>query len=193
MIEKTIAGSGNSALKSLHSALFIFPWVTIRQLMRKGGYCPKTIHVDNYGVAFEVSLATLGMSSPSRFLLDKLDIATCIERRRRNYLALLDGIRGLTSITPLFPRLPDGVCPWVFPIVNENGDNAHLLLRKHGIPAVTWEGVIHPTLRLQEFSNAAYLYKRLIMLPVHQSISAKDLGVMIKTLKRIFEFDRVSR
>jgi dTDP-4-amino-4,6-dideoxygalactose transaminase len=65
--------------------------------------------------------------------------------------------------------------------------DAHLALRANGIPAVTWGGVIHSTLPIQEFPEADFLYHHLVMLPIHQSIDDAGVRMMIDTLAKVLE------
>jgi dTDP-4-amino-4,6-dideoxygalactose transaminase len=58
----------------------------------------------------------------------------------------------------------------------------HRVLRQRGIPATTWGEVVHPTLPLQEFPVSRKLYEQLIFLPVHQSLTANDLELIIDTV-----------
>lgn len=186
IFEKVINDSEIEVLKSIQQ-IFLLPWILTRRLLATKGGEQKSLGIGNYGLDFNPALAHLRMTAASKFLLQKLEIKDIIESRRRNYLSLLERIKSLPGIAPLFPHLPEGVCPWVFPLLIDGRDNLHHELRANGIPAVTWGGVIHPSLQVQEFPDADYLYRRLIMLPIHQSMDEPALKTMAETLGRVLQ------
>ena len=186
ILEKAIDDSGIKLLKVMHRAVSL-PWVITRQAMSKSGRQLRIARIDNYGIDFDPALANLEMTAVSKFLLSRLDIHAIIQRRRRNYLMLLEGMRSLPGVRAFFSQLAEGVCPWVFPLVIEGRKDAHLALRANGIPAVTWGGVVHSTLSVQEFPDAGYLYEHLVMLPIHQSIDDAGIKIIIEILAKVLE------
>src|SRR5207249_8745045 len=61
-------------------------------------------------------------------------------QRRTNYLALVELIKHVPDVQPLFEALPDGVCPFVLPI-HMNRPSARQIcasLQHSGIPAIQW-------------------------------------------------------
>ncbi len=94
----------------------------------------------------------------------------------------IQGIRGVTS---LFPRLDEGVCPWVYPLRFEGRPKAHLELRAMGIPAIAWDGVRPAGIFPDEFPRADFLYDNLVMLPVHQSLRRRDLELIAESVERV--------
>ena len=105
-------------------------------------------------------------------------------RRRANFLFLQNGFRNIAGVTPLFPELGQEVCPWVYPLFMDGVPNAHLLLRKAGIPAVTW-GDVRAIKSEQEFPEANFLYDNLVFLPLHQDLSQDHLQTIVETVKRV--------
>src|SRR5207302_1323611 len=82
----------------------------------------------------------LAMSSISARLLERFDYADIRRRRIANYRQLLQELdcRGAdlvrsAGITPMFPVLPDGVCPLFFPIVVPDKAAAADALRRPGL------------------------------------------------------------
>jgi dTDP-4-amino-4,6-dideoxygalactose transaminase len=117
--------------------------------------------------------------------LRKIDLPAIVEKRRFNYTHLLKRVESLPEITPFFPHLPEGVCPWVFPVLAHGRHDFHTILRSKGIPAFTWGGVIHPELPLGEFPDAAFLYQNLVLLPIHQSIGNSEIQTMIDVIAEV--------
>jgi dTDP-4-amino-4,6-dideoxygalactose transaminase len=133
---------------------------------------------------FDPTLAHLRRSGVSAYVVRRTDVAAIVARRRRNYQALLHRVARLPGVELPFPSLPPGTCPMIFPFVVPGRDDVHTHLRAQGIPAVTWEYVAHPELPLDRFPGAAALYRRLVMLPVHQSLGEAEIAVMAAALER---------
>lgn len=141
------------------------------------------LQLDSFSLDFDPAFVNVPMSRLSQYLLWNADIAAIIKQRRMNYRRLLAEMKELPEVTPLFPQLPEKVCPWVFPVFTNGRQNFHAVLREKGIPAVTWGGVTHRTLPLAEFPDAVYLYQQLIFLPLHQSLNESDMRVMGQIVK----------
>jgi dTDP-4-amino-4,6-dideoxygalactose transaminase len=144
----------------------------------------QALQVNGNEVEFKLGCVNLGMSKVSRHILKRANITEVATKRRRNYEQLRDAVQNMKGVTLPYPTLPENISPWVFPMLVHNVENFQLVLRAQGIPATTWGGVIHPTLQLREFPDAEYLYHRLIMLPIHQSIDDRAVKTMIEILAR---------
>jgi len=129
------------------------------------------------------------MSSISKTILKRAKISEIVESRRRNYERLVNAVQGMAGVTPIYPRLPENICPWVFPLVIHGIKDAQLRLRARGIPASTWGGVIHPSLILEQFPSARFLYGNLVFLPTHQSLEERDLHSMTEILDQVVHGD----
>lgn len=153
-----------------------------RRLARHAPGDTAALEIDNQGAEFDAESVTVPMSAVSQRVLVGADVAGITEARRSNYTALLRACENLPGLDPVFPELPEGVCPWMFPVIARGRTDFHLELRARGVPAVTWGGVIHPSLPLERFPDAAYLYDNLVLLPVHQDLGADDLTTMVRTM-----------
>jgi len=136
---------------------------------------------------FDVDLAGLPMSRLSRRVLHNADLAAITYQRRANYLHLLAATTNLAGLKPLHPTLPEGVCPWVFPVFSSSVTELHKRLRALGVAAAAWDGVVHPSLHAGSFPDAEHLYARLTFLPVHQDLTSGDLDAMVDVLKDLLE------
>ena len=119
---------------------------------------------------FTLTAVNWNISKIAKYILANVDILSVIEKRRNNYLALIESLSAFPTLLPGFSDLPVGVCPWVFPVLVQERENFHVALRARGIPAFTWGGVIHPSLPIEEFPDADFLYRHLVLLPLHQDI-----------------------
>lgn len=109
------------------------------------------------------------------------------EKRRKNYLRLENLILELENIKPLFKKLPDGIFPYMLPIIAKN----HQLiiktkLKNRGIPASSWPDIPPEVLESRNGNNhAIWLNQRLLLLPIHQSLKKKEIDYIASTLKDI--------
>lgn len=133
---------------------------------------------DSQGPEFDLASVAVPMSGVSHRVLRSADLERIAAARRSNYAALLRACAELPGLDPLFPELPEGVCPYIFPVIVRERTDFHLELRARGVPAVTWGGVIHASLPRECFPDAAYLYDHLVFLPVHQDLDAAALRTM---------------
>jgi dTDP-4-amino-4,6-dideoxygalactose transaminase len=143
------------------------------------------IPVEDDRAPFEARMVSFPMTRVSTWVLQHSDLAAIRARRRENYGFLLAAMAGLTGVTLPFAELPEGVCPWVFPVVLDGLANPHWRLRARGIPAVSWGGVRHPSLPRDRFPGAEFLYDNLIFLPVHQSLGVRDLSLVVDGVKEL--------
>jgi hypothetical protein len=108
-----------------------------------------------------------------------------IARRRQNYARLLEWSAELTQIRPLFPLVPDGVCPYAFPVLVDRGyKNVVAQLQAQGILASRWPD-LPPELSVEpaEHRIAFRTYEQLMLLPVHQSLNDKQIDIVGKSLR----------
>jgi dTDP-4-amino-4,6-dideoxygalactose transaminase len=120
---------------------------------------------------FERRHAELGMSRLARRLARVQDPASIVERRRRNYAILLDGLRD--RVPPLFDTLPGGVSPLFYPLVVERKAAVLRALWARGIEAVDFWSTSHPSCNLEEFPEVAWLRRSVIEVPCHQDLSRR--------------------
>jgi perosamine synthetase len=160
------------------------PYSIARRVLAKTSTQTAAFSIDSSSLEFNAASANFEMSALSRHVLACADLPSIINKRRSNYTHLLSSMASAPGVDRLHPVLPDNVCPWIFPLVVRNSKDFHICLRLKGIPAVTWGGVIHPSLRLADFPDAAFLYRYLIFLPIHQSLSETDLNTMSEIIQR---------
>jgi dTDP-4-amino-4,6-dideoxygalactose transaminase len=183
---KLLDDSANGAVKIVSDILHL-PSMIARRLLSTESCQPKAFAINNYGLNFDLAAVNLRMSRVSKYLMHHMDISAIVEKRRANYLQLLKAVTSLPAITPFFPYLPEGICPWVFPVLTHEVKDLHVILRAKGIPAFTWGGVIHPELSIEDFPDAAFLYENLVLLPVHQSIGVAEIHTMTEIMSEVLQ------
>ena len=133
------------------------------------------------------------MTSASRWIASKLDFASIVERRRQNVVYYRKALKRFAPVNMWGEDFLDSIGPWALPIVAVGFPNVHVELRKRGIEAFTWGGVIHPRLPLEEFPEAKFLYENLVLLPVHQGLTDHDKQYVVDTIKDILESGKDKR
>lgn len=103
-----------------------------------------------------------------------------IRRRRHNYSFLLEWAKGLALCRPLFPALPEGVCPYVFPLWVEQGSGEMARkLQSVGIPASQWPDLPPEVLaKSRQYESAVEIQRKLLLLPVHQSLGQEQMDAV---------------
>jgi dTDP-4-amino-4,6-dideoxygalactose transaminase len=177
---------GTGWVRQSTSLVLRAPYAVARYLLRRVERPVAVLGVDNRALGLDRASLTLPMSLLSRRLVRTADVSRIVGRRRENYAALVEDLRRL-RVEPLLAELPNGVCPWVCPVFFPGRRDVHLALREHGLPASTWGGVVHPSLRRADFPDADFLYDNLVFLPIHQSLCQADLQTMLAVVARELE------
>jgi len=104
--------------------------------------------------------------------------------RRRHYLRLDAALRGLPGIRPLHAQLPDGACPWVFPLLADEPEALFARLKALGVPLTRfghplWQGVDADTC-----PNAAMLSRQVLSLPCHQELRETEVDWLIGAVRQ---------
>jgi dTDP-4-amino-4,6-dideoxygalactose transaminase len=124
-------------------------------------------------IGFNLDDVDLAMSGVSARLLDRLDFADIKQRRVDNYRQLAGLLEGHAA--PVFPVLPDGVCPLFFPIFVADKAAAASALRARGVDALEfWNESMESG---DEMGAAArYLRAHVLELPIHQDLTPDHLA-----------------
>jgi dTDP-4-amino-4,6-dideoxygalactose transaminase len=113
------------------------------------------------------------------------DAALITSRRRMNYLRLEQALRGSRWARPLFEQLPDGVCPLGFSILVEEREAARQRLLAAGVNVRAYWEQLPAAVPVEAFDDAHYVANRILVLPVHQSLSSHQMDHLLHTLNRL--------
>jgi dTDP-4-amino-4,6-dideoxygalactose transaminase len=102
--------------------------------------------------------------------------------RRQHYQRLDTALRGLPGTRPLFPALPDGVCPWVFPLLADEPERLFERLKLAGVPVVRFGHPLWAGVDATVCANAADLSRRVLSFPCHQELREHELAWMIDAI-----------
>lgn len=100
--------------------------------------------------------------------------------RRENYLYLLDKLSGLHRARPLFPRLAQGVVPYVFPLIVDFPEQDFKSLKDMGVPIWRWEELAESGCSVSEDYRL-----RLLQIPCHQDLRDSELEWITNRLTRV--------
>lgn len=135
---------------------------------------------------FDAVFRDAGPPRLTRRLLAGLDAERAAEVRRRNHARLNSRVGELEGARPVFPDLPEGVAPVVFPLRlrGVDRDAACAALQAEGIGASPWWGGYHPDLDWSgsDLAAARALKDEVLALPLHQGLDAARIDWMAERL-----------
>lgn len=120
----------------------------------------------------------------SRILLRRVAASRIVTRRRRHYQMLQHGLDGAPGWRPLFAALPDGACPWVFPLMSEHPMALAAALQAAGVPMVRFGATLWPGVDEHVCANSMLLGRQLIALPCHQELRGQELAWLVATVRK---------
>jgi hypothetical protein len=97
-----------------------------------------------------------------------------VERRRANYLKLVQATTGFAHMRPLFSELPSQCAPYVVPVWIDQPDPAFFELRKRGIPLFRWDWLWPDTPGLAGDSGHAWS-RHVFQIPCHQDLRESEI------------------
>ena len=125
------------------------------------------------------------ISFASQQLVERLPVARIVARRRENYRRLDAALRDLADARPLFAGLPDGVVPYVFPLLVERPDRVFRRLKTDGVPLFRWERLWNDDAARTDPLSARYATE-IFQLPCHQELTDADLDWIIARVQAAF-------
>lgn len=105
-----------------------------------------------------------------------------IEERRSNYACLLKNLPQNPAIRPVFPFLPDSVCPMFFPFMCKDRKNVIQRLEKENIaPKVYWN--VPPYISVKDYPGAQYVYDHIMSVSCDQRFTNADMEKVANALR----------
>lgn len=130
---------------------------------------PRAKEMTNVGrVDMQVPVDVKSMSRAAKYLLDRSDTAYVREARLKNFRYLADRLEGVPGLKGLIKNIPDGMVPYMFPLVAED-ENIYQALRQRGWHVWRWDDSD------QSCEVSSYYSRHLIQLPCHQSLRMPEL------------------
>lgn len=148
--------------RDLVKRIKVFKWHIERKLGRK--LFKREFRIPRHGSTQDEALPYL-IDSFSLEKTNRVNPADEIERRRRKYSNWLEFSKGHDDLSPLFPHLPDGVCPMAVPFLTRNRDKWLKWGDKKGLYVSTWPTLPYEVSRNSN-SKAVKLWGRLLLFPL---------------------------
>ena len=127
----------------------------------------------------------LPMSIFARRRMRRLDFAVVTARRRDDFQFWLEWSTQTEGVTPLFDRLPPGVCPMGFPALVRNREGVKSLLERRGLLVRThWH---LPESVGGEFVNSRWLAGQSLTMPLYPEFNAADRDRVSGVLRKSSE------
>ena len=121
----------------------------------------------------------------ARLLLRRVSAGRIVALRRRHYLRLQTALAGLPGCRPLHAALPDGVCPWLFPLLVDDAEGAFARIRQCGLPVVRFAETLWPGVDAARCPDSAYLSRHVLAFPCHQELSEPEVDWMCTRLAEV--------
>lgn len=120
-------------------------------------------------------------SFASRMVVRMSSDERIVALRRDNYRTLERAVEALPGCRSLFPSLPDGVCPWMFPVLFEHAEVVFARLRDAGLAMTRYGyGADDNTCAV-----SAALSRNVIAFPCHQALRDDEMAWMVATLRAV--------
>jgi dTDP-4-amino-4,6-dideoxygalactose transaminase len=120
----------------------------------------------------------------SRLMLRIVARPRIVALRRAHYLRLQQAVTKLPGCRPLFARLPDGVCPWQFPLLVDDPEPLFQRLRDAGVPVVRFAETLWPGVDAATCADSVYLSRHVLAFPCHQELAPGEVDWMIARLQQ---------
>jgi dTDP-4-amino-4,6-dideoxygalactose transaminase len=151
-----------------------------RRRERATGVHPATVALapasSDSGIEFDPAWIDKRASSCARRLLRLVPGERIVTRRRRHYRQLEQVLGSLPGCRPLFGHLPDGACPWLFPLLVDDPEPVFARLRAWGVPVTRFASTLWPGVDAQTCAASARLSQHVLAFPVHQELREDELA-----------------
>lgn len=122
------------------------------------------------------------LSSITRRLVGATDVQAIRAKRRQNWVTLHALLSESSTYRPVFPALPDRVCPLFLPLVVAEREKLAAKLGREGIGTWVFGRAPHPSLCEPLLGHTAQLRNHILCLPIHQQLTEEDMQRMTRVL-----------
>ncbi|MFL6660895.1 MAG: DegT/DnrJ/EryC1/StrS family aminotransferase, partial [Rhizobacter sp.] len=121
-------------------------------------------------------------SAVVRWLVAHTDIERSAARRRANYSTFARLLGNEESVRPLFPTLPDGAAPYVFPLLVDDPEPLYRSLRQRGVPLYRWD-ILWPGTPMLAGDAGASWATQVFQLCCHEDMAIEDVEMVASTIR----------
>jgi perosamine synthetase len=108
-----------------------------------------------------------------------------VESRRRNYLRMVQEFSGLRGCRPVFPRLGDGVVPYMFPLWVDHLPDRFATLEDSAVPMQRFGQFPWPGMDPGTCDITAQLARNSIQLPCHQGLTEDEILALVSRVRAV--------
>ena len=136
--------------------------------------------VDSLSNEYIASAETSRSLWVSRWIARHVDVASLARQRRQRYFQWVEATTGLPGCRALFPSLPEGSVPYMFPLHVQRPHERFYALKHLGLPIWRWDDMaVSGCAVAQEYRQGVF------HLPCHQALSDAQMQWMIAVLRRV--------
>lgn len=132
---------------------------------------------------FEPAWLGVSASRTTRTMVKALSHQRIVECRRHNFQYLLSQLSDLPGGRPLHRVLPEGVVPWVFPMLFDDVDAAYESIDRTGVPIPHFGKFLWPAADPKTCAVSADYSRRLLQFPCHQELTETELSWMAAQIR----------
>ena len=111
----------------------------------------------------------------SLYRIKHYPLDTAVQKLRENYAWLLEHLPKNPAVRPIFPELPEDVCPMFFPFLCDDRESLMKHLAANQIPPkVYWP--VPPFIHIEEYPHAQYIYEHVMSISCDQRFSLEDMA-----------------
>lgn len=124
------------------------------------------------------------ISRRARVALERAELTIISKKRRDNYKYVLQKIKNIKGLTPLFRQLPNGIMPQNFPIVIESDhrDQIYFYFRRKNIRVSSLYYRLILPIKKDNYPISHYLSRHILNLPIHQEMTREKIDFMLEVL-----------
>jgi len=127
------------------------------------------------------------IEQPSASMLNTVvyaDLDAIKEKRRNNYVYLVQLLAGVEGIELIYRCLPPGITPHNLPIIIKNSlrEKIYFYLVNKGIPAIALYYRLVKEISEQNYPESYFIANNILNLPIHQDVTFDDLDLVAQTL-----------
>ncbi|MBB5018312.1 hypothetical protein HNQ59_001600 [Chitinivorax tropicus] len=168
-----------------HGHLPILKWLVRPPSLQAIGNSAQTLPPQRIQVDARQGLPRQRGLHSSRWVLRHTDYPALISRRRSIYKQWLHIVNDIPGVRPLFPALPDGVVPYMFPLLLDEPKRYFPALKQARLPIWRWDELAESSCEVSQRYGIG-----LLQLPCHQSIRHDELDWMATQLSQIMHSNK---
>jgi dTDP-4-amino-4,6-dideoxygalactose transaminase len=187
-LEKGFEYDRMGLLKKILYLPILFKNLFRRELKNKAASEEVSPASSGWSDGFELETRWLNRRSSfiSRYLIRQVSKSRIASKRRENYIAMQEALAGLPGCSPLFPRLFEGVVPYVLPIITNEPEKIFPALKKAGVPVVRFGEFLWQSVDASLCPVSVDLSRRVMQFPCHQELKPAELDWMIREIRSVF-------